>query len=389
MRAARSDAIAQSQRVGSQLSELDQLSHQLSRSKDFRDSVDQTKAADFRRNYDEMTGMLDQLREGTQLSRSETAQLMFNGSASISGGLGVGLPPGSPVSASAGVGASAGTNYQSGDAASRAKVLERAASLGYDTRFGRSLSDTLHAGATLSSSYSGGDEKSYANTAASQLTKEAGHATATQASLERAKSFEEARRLTNTEGFGGRTQLDDKFKNWLAERLGSQDAALTLIREGAQGHRPDAQIELNRRMREFSDAYTANITSNVGPMSSGSVAAEGGSWMSSVRSGGESGVQQRREAGKVGIERDAGTAQLTGTSVEQRADAIRSDDDATRQKLAKDVETEQLKQAAHAFSVKHAADTRMAESERKSLSQQVILERLGNGESNPPDNQKK
>lgn len=383
-KAARSDSVAQSQRVSSQLSELDQLSQQLSRSKDFRDSVDQTKAADFRRSYDEMTGMLDQLRQGTQLSRSETAQLMFNGGASLGGSLGVGLPAGSPVSATAGANASAGGSYRSGDQADRAKVLERAATLGYDTRFGRAMSDTLHAGATLSSSYGGAEAQSYASASATQLTKEAGLAFAAQASLERAKTFEEARRLSSTENFGGQLQLDDKFKNWLAERLGNQDAALSLIREGAQGNHPDANAELNRRMREFSGTYAAHIANGADSHGTGNISAQGETWMSQLRSSGSFTVQQHHEIGRVAVEHDASSAQLDKTSIGHNVDAIRSDDEATRQQLTKNVEAQQLKQAAHAFSTKHDTEAQIAESEKKSLTRQVTLERFPESKPKAP-----
>ena len=375
-RAARSDSVAESQRVGSQLSELDQLNHQLSRDQGFRDSVNKSTAADFQRNYGEMTDMLDKLREGTSLSRGETAQLMFNSDASLSGGAGIGTPGGSPISAGAKAGISVGGSYRSGDQADREKVVGQAKELGYDTKFGTALATSLRAGSEVAGSYGGSDLQSYAHGATSQLSREAATASTASASIEKAKSYEEARQLSNSEGFGARTQLDDKFKNWLAGQLGDQNKALALIRDGAQGNDPAAQAELSSRMREFSGAYADQIGSSVGALSAGDVSEQGTAWMSGVKTTGNAEVEHLRSQGSGHIQSDAISDRLDRGSIDGQAGAARVDAHESQDRLTKDLWQEQGTQGVNAVDTKRKIEHEEGEAEKKSLTQQVMLEHL-------------
>jgi hypothetical protein len=375
-RAARSDSVAESQRVGSQLAELDQLNHQLSRDQGFRDSVNKSSAADFQRSYGETTAMLDKLREGTSLSRSETAQLMFNSDANLSGSASIGTPGGSPLSASAGVGAQIGGSYQSGDRAAREKVLDRAKELGYSTTFGTALATTLRAGSELAGSYSGSDLQSYAKSASSQLSREAGVTTATTASVERAKSFEEARQLSNSDSFGSRTQLDDKFKNWLASKLGDQNAALALIREGAQGNNPAAQAELSAHMREFAGAYAEQIAGSIGPLSPSPISTQGEAWMAGVKASGEAASANLRTEGTNQVHTEAGADRLDAGSIDGQSEAARSGGQSEKDRLTQDLWKQEGVEGIKAVATKRNLEHEAIEAEKKSLTGQVMLEKL-------------
>lgn len=375
-RAARSDSVAESQRVGSQLTELDQLNHQLSRDQGFRDSVNKSTAADFQRSYGETTAMLDKLREGTQLSRSETAQLVFNSNASLSGGAGIGTPAGSPISAGARAEIGVGGGYNSGDQADRQKVLDRAKELGYDTRFGTALATTLRAGSDVAGSYDGSDLQSYAKGVSSQLSREAASTSATTASIEKAKSFEEARQLSNAEGFGARTQLDDKFKNWLAEKLGDQNSALALIREGTQDNNPAAQAELSTRMREFAGAYAEQIADSVGPLSAAPVTAQGEAWIAGAERSGEATAGNLRAEGARQLHSDASSDRLDAGSIDSQAEAARSGGQATKDQLTQDLWKEQATEGVKVVVTKRHIEHEESESEKKTLTQQVMLEKL-------------
>lgn len=386
-RAARSDSVAESQRVGSQLAELDQLNHQLSRDQGFRDSVNKSSAADFQRSYGETTAMLDKLREGTTLSRGQTAQLMFASDASLSGTAGIGTPAGSPISAGARAGISVGGNYRSGDEATRQKILDRAKELGYDTRFGTALATTLRAGSDVAGSYGGSDLQSYAKGVSSQLSREAASTSATTASVEKAKSFEEARQLSNTEGFGARTQLDDKFKNWLAEKLGDQNSALALIREGAQGNNPAAQAELSTRMREFAGAYAEQIAGTVGPLSSAAVTAQGEAWRAAAERSGEAAAGNLRAEGTGQLHSEAASDRLDAGLIDSQTEASRSGGHATKDQLTQDLWKEQGVKGVEAVGTKLHIEHEESEMQKKSLTQQVMLEdlHLENPESPKPN----
>ncbi|MDD3765474.1 MAG: conjugal transfer protein TraG N-terminal domain-containing protein [Pseudomonadota bacterium] len=373
-RAARSDSVAQSQRVASQLSELDQLNRQLSRSQEFRDSVDRTEAADFQQHYGDTTRMLDTLREGTRFSRSETAQLLFDGGASLSGALGIGTPGGSPVKGAIGVNARGGASYQSADAAGRQKILDQAHDLGYDTSFGTALSDTLRAGASVTGSYSGGDLESYASSAANRLSREVSAIETAQASLEHARSFNEARRLSDSEGFGTSMQLDDKFKNWLADRLGNQNQALELIREGAQGNDPTAQVELSAHMREFSAQYAEQIARTTGPLQADLVARQAAGWSSDVRSAADTTVNRQSEHDRKHIEQAAGAASLDTSSVHRDIENARVVGQRTHGELSDDMADSVAEQDARALESRQHIERDIDDSRRKSLTRQAVLE---------------
>lgn len=381
-RAARSDSVAESQRVGSQLTELDQLNHQLSRDQGFRDSVNKSTAADFQRSYGETTAMLDKLREGTHFSRGETAQLLFNSDANLSGAASIGTPGGSPLGASAGVGVQVGGSYQSGDKAAREKVLDRAKELGYNTTFGTALATSLRAGSELAGSYSGSDLQSYSKGISSQLSREAGTTTSATASVERAKSFEEARQLSSNDGFGARTQLDDKFKNWLAEKLGDQNSALTLIREGAQGNNPAAQAELSTRMREFAGAYAEQITGSVGPLSAAPVTAQGEAWIAGAERSGEVAAGHLRAEGTTQLHSQTASDRLDAGSIDSQAEAARSGGQSTKDQLTQDLWKKQGTEGVEAVVTKRHIEHEESEAEKKSLTQQVMLEKLNLPSSN-------
>jgi hypothetical protein len=368
--------VAESQRVGSQLAELDQLNHQLSRDQGFRDSVNKSSAADFQRSYGETTAMLDKLREGTSLSRSETAQLMFNSQASLSGGAGIGTPGGSPISAGARAEIGVAGGYRSGDQADRQKVLDRAKELGYDTHFGTALATTLRAASDVAGSYGGSDLQGYARGVSSQLSREAVSTSATTASIEKAKSFEEARQLSNTDGFGARTQLDDKFKNWLAEKLGDQNNALALIREGAQGNNPAAQAELSAQMREFAGTYAEQITGAVGPLSAAPVAAQGEAWIAGTEQSGDAATGNLRTEGTSQLRSEATSDRLDAGSIDNQAEAARSGGQATKDQLTQDLWKEQAMKGVEVVGTKQRLEHEESEAEKKSLTQQVMLEKL-------------
>ncbi|MDE0854620.1 MAG: conjugal transfer protein TraG N-terminal domain-containing protein, partial [Nevskia sp.] len=386
-RAARSDSVAESQRVGSQLAELDQLNHQLSRDQGFRDSVNKSTAADFQRSYGETTAMLDKLREGTTLTRGQTAQLMFASDASLSGTAGIGTPAGSPISAGARAGVSVGGSYRSGDEATRQKVLDRAKELGYDTRFGTALATTLRAGSDVAGSYGGSDLQNYAQGVSSHLSREAASTSATTASIEKAKSFEEARQLSNTDGFGARIQLDDKFKNWLAEKLGDQNSALALIREGAPGNNPSAKAELSSRMREFASAYAEQIAGTVGPLSAAPVGAQGEAWIAGTERSGEATAENLRAEGASQLHSEAASDRLDGGSINSQSEAARSGGRATKDQLTQDLWKEQGIKGVEAVGTKLRIEHEESEAQKKSLTQQVMLEdlHLENPESPKPN----
>ncbi len=375
-RAARSDSVAESQRIGSQLAELDQLNHQLSRDQGFRDSVSKSSAADFQRSYGETTAMLDKLREGTQLSRNETAQLMFNSGAGLSGNLGVGVPGGLPVQGGANANLSVSGNYSSGDQATRQKVLDRAKELGYDKTFGTALAATLRAGADVAGSYGGGDLQSYAKGVNSQLSSESSVASTANASVERARSFERARSLSEGDGFGARTQLDDKFKNWLSQKLGDENKALALIREGAQGGDPVAQSELALHVHEFSKTFADQVAKTVGPLSPDSAIAAGQEWMVGIRGSANADVHQLRSEGADQVARGAAANSLDQKGIDEQTRGVRSEGSAKESELTQDVWKEQAGGGVQAVSSKSRVEDEMSEAEKKSLSQQAVLEKL-------------
>lgn len=375
-RAARSDSVAESQRAGSQLTELDQLNQQLSRDQGFRDNVNKSSSADFQSSYGETTAMLDKLREGTQLTRAETAQLMFNSGAVLSGSLGVGVPGGLPVQGGANANLSVSGNYSSGDQAARQKVLDRAKELGYDKTFGTAFATTLRAGADVAGSYGGSDQQSYAKGVTSQLARESSVASAANASIERARSFEEARQLSSSDGFGARTQLDDKFKNWLAHKLGDENSALALIREGAQGADPAAQAELASRVREFSQAFADEVAEHVGPLSPSGASAIGHDWMTNLRESGDAELRQLRLEGAGKVASGAAADNLDREGIDNQTGAARSAGAAEQGELTQDVWKKQAGEGIQAVTTKWQIEDEMSEAERKSLSQQAVLEKL-------------
>lgn len=280
-----------------------------------------------------------------------------------------------------------GGAYRSGDEANRQKVLDRAKELGYDTRFGTALATTLRAGSDVAGSYGGSDLQSYAKGVSSQLSREAASTSATSASIEKAKSFEEARQLSNTEGFGARTQLDDKFKNWLAEKLGDQNSALALIREGAQGNNPTAQAELSTRMREFAGAYAEQIAGAVGPLSSAPVTAQGEAWIAGAEHSGEATAGNLRAEGTRQLRSETASDRLDTGSIDSQTEAARSGGQATKDQLTQDLWKEQGTEGVKAVVTKRHVEHEESEAERKSLTQQVTLEKLNlpNPESSKPE----
>lgn len=373
-RAARSDTAAASQRIGAQMTELDQLNRQLSSNAEFRDSVGKTQAADFQRSYQEMNSMLDQVRRGTSLSRSETAQLLFEGGASISGRFGAGVPGISPMQASAGISASAGGRYLSGDSADKRLALEHAKQLGLDTTFGTQLATTSRAGQDVAGTYSGGDMKAYADNLSSQLSRDSTLVTAANASIEHAKSFEEARTLVESDGFASRIQLDDTFRHWLTHQMGGNEAAaLSLIQHGAQENDAAAQSTLLRYVQSFSREYAERIAESASVDGMGSVTLQGRDWVSAVRDSGERQAVALRASGDGKVRSGAAGDGLASSTIHGHVDAAREEGSAEREKLAKDVLNQQMHAGVDYFGKKLSDDKAMDRGAKESLTRQVVI----------------
>lgn len=349
VRAARADSVAAAQGISASMAEIDQLNHQLSTNHSFSDSVNRESAANFQQHVAAMNSIVDELRKGTTLSRTEAAQAVLQGGGSLGAGI-----AGAGGSLKAGV--NAGASMQLRGQAEETNLIDRATKTGLDRRFGEEYAATLHAGEGVASSYGGGDLSSYSKDASSRFSRDAGVVEQAMASVEHARAYQTARSLTEGEGFGSRIALDDHFKTWLTQKLGgNQNAAIELIRTGAQTSNAAAYAELSSYVRDFSQQFAADIARNADLPSTTTIAASGRTDLSNLARTGTAAVGQLHGSSHSRIGGEASAQHLTPPEISAKV----SDNHEKAMQTQQDLGTKQLNQSAtaslDAFTAKRTA----------------------------------
>lgn len=337
VREARANSVTAAQGVSASMAEIDQLNSQLNSNRSFSDSVNKESAADFQRHVATMNSIVDELRKGTTLSRSETAQAILSGGGSLGAAAGL-----KAAGTGIGVDAKIGGTLQTQGQAGKQVVVDRATKAGLDKRFGEEYGATLHAAESVASSYGGGELESYAKDASGRFSKDASVVDQATASVEHARAYQTARAVTEAEGFGSQIALNDRFKRWLTQRLGgSQQEAIKLIHAGAQTGNAAAYAELSSHIHEFSQQFAGDVVRHLGEPSNTAIENSGIVDMQSTERTGTAAVSTLRGDADTRIASDALTQGLTQRLVQSQVDSNR--DQATQQQH--DLSAKGLKQS--------------------------------------------